>query len=41
MTNLLQKRLAQNFTRIVPQLKEELEYITATEFPECEGVAPL
>lgn len=37
MTTLLLKRLTQNFARLVPRLREELEYITATEFPECKG----
>jgi hypothetical protein len=34
---LVRTRLTQNLARLVPQLKDELEYIVATEFPECKG----
>ncbi|PKS11658.1 hypothetical protein jhhlp_001809 [Lomentospora prolificans] len=37
LATLVRKRLSQNLARLVPQLKDELEYITATEFPECKG----
>lgn len=36
LTTLIRTRLTQNLARLVPQLKEEVEYITATEFPECK-----
>jgi hypothetical protein len=37
MAYLVRSRLTQNLARLVPKLKEELEYVTATEFPECKG----
>lgn len=34
---LVRTKLTQNLTRVVPQLRKELEYILATEFPVCEN----
>lgn len=39
LATLVRTKLSQNLARLVPQLKEELEYITATEFPECKGMS--
>lgn len=36
LATLVRTRLTQNLARLIPQLKEEVEYITATEFPECK-----
>jgi len=36
LSNLLRAKLSQNLARLVPRLKAELEYITASEFPECK-----
>ncbi|KAF4451894.1 hypothetical protein F53441_5213 [Fusarium austroafricanum] len=33
---LVRTKLTQNLTRVVPLLKQELEYLLATEFPACE-----
>ncbi|KAJ4263157.1 hypothetical protein NW762_006779 [Fusarium torreyae] len=33
---LVRTKLTQNLTRVLPRLKQELEYILATEFPACE-----
>ncbi|SPN98818.1 related to cytochrome P450 monooxygenase (lovA) [Cephalotrichum gorgonifer] len=41
LATLVRKQLTQSLTRLVPQLKEELEHITATEFPECKDWAPV
>ncbi|KAM5356401.1 hypothetical protein ACJ41O_003047 [Fusarium nematophilum] len=38
---LVRTKLTQNLTRVFPQLKQELEYILATEFPACEDWTPV
>jgi hypothetical protein len=38
---LIRTKLTQNLTRVVPRLKQELEYILATEFPACEDWTPV
>ncbi|KAM6516031.1 hypothetical protein FALCPG4_014218 [Fusarium falciforme] len=38
---LVRTKLTQNLTRVMPQLKQELEYILATEFPSCEDWTPV
>ncbi|WXC42372.1 hypothetical protein SNK03_002147 [Fusarium graminearum] len=38
---LIRTKLTQNLTRVVPRLREELEYILATEFPACEDWTPV
>lgn len=38
---LVRTKLTQNLTRALPQLKIELEYILATEFPACEDWTPV
>jgi len=37
LSYIVRSKLSQNLTRLVPQLKEELDFVTATEFPECQG----
>jgi len=37
LANIVRTKLTQNLARLVPQLKPEIEYVTATEFPECQG----
>lgn len=41
LVHLVRSRLTQNLARLIPQLKEEVEYITATEFPECKDWTPV
>lgn len=41
LATLVRTRLTQNLARLIPQLKEEVEYITATEFPECKDWTPV
>lgn len=41
LSTLVRTRLTQNLARLIPQLKEEVEYITATEFPECKDWTPV
>lgn len=41
LATLVRTRLTQNLARLIPQLKEEVEYITATEFPECSDWTPV
>ncbi|KAG8159818.1 hypothetical protein KVR01_010455 [Diaporthe batatas] len=41
LATLVRTRLTQNLARLIPQLKEEVEYITATEFPECREWTPV
>lgn len=41
LATLVRTRLTQNLARLIPQLKEEVEYITATEFPECRDWTPV
>ncbi|PNY24453.1 Ent-kaurene oxidase [Tolypocladium capitatum] len=41
LTLLLRTRLTQNLARLAPQLKEEFEYIVATEFPACDDWTPV
>ncbi|KAI8623802.1 cytochrome P450 [Xylariaceae sp. FL1651] len=40
LTLLLKTKATQNLPRMIPDLKEELEYILATEFPACEDWTP-
>lgn len=40
-TLLIRTKLTQRLTRLMPQLREELEYILATEFPACEDWTPV
>lgn len=37
LSTLVRCKLSQNLARLVPQLKSELEYVVATEFPNCKG----
>lgn len=37
LSTLVRCKLSQNLARLVPQLKSELEYVVATEFPDCKG----
>lgn len=41
LATLVRTRLTQNLARLIPQLKEEVEYITATEFPDCNDWTPI
>ncbi|KAJ9142628.1 Cytochrome P450 [Pleurostoma richardsiae] len=36
LATVVRTRLTQNLARLVPQLKSEIEFIVATEFPECK-----
>jgi hypothetical protein len=38
---LIRTKLTQNLTRVVPRLRQEFEYILATEFPACEDWTPV
>lgn len=38
---LLKSKMTGQLARMTPQLKEELEHILATEFPDCEGKLPV
>ncbi|CAI4212182.1 unnamed protein product [Parascedosporium putredinis] len=40
LSMVIRKNLSQNLARLVPQLKDELEAIVATEFPECKDWTP-
>ncbi len=37
LAGVIRTKLTQNLGRLIPQLKKEIEYIVATEFPECKG----
>jgi hypothetical protein len=37
LTHLLKTKASQNLPRMLPTLKEELQFIMSTEFPSCEG----
>lgn len=37
LTLVVRTRLTQNLVKLAPQLKEELDYIIADEFPSCHG----
>lgn len=39
LSTLVRCKLSQNLARLVPQLKGELEYVVATEFPDCKGMS--
>ncbi|KAJ0167756.1 Ent-kaurene oxidase [Colletotrichum tanaceti] len=41
LSTLVRCKLSQNLARLVPQLKGELEYVVATEFPECKDWTPV
>ncbi|OLN97589.1 Ent-kaurene oxidase 4 [Colletotrichum chlorophyti] len=41
LSALVRCRLSQNLARLVPQLKGELEYVVATEFPVCKDWTPV
>ncbi|PFH61297.1 hypothetical protein XA68_17714 [Ophiocordyceps unilateralis] len=41
LTLLLRTRLTQNLVKLAPQLKEELDYVIATEFPACDDWTPV
>lgn len=41
LTLLLRTRLTQNLVKLAPQLKEELEFIVADEFPACDDWTPV
>lgn len=38
---LVRSKLTQRLTRLIPQLKSELEFITAEEFPDCTEWTPM
>ncbi|CAK7220709.1 hypothetical protein SBRCBS47491_004279 [Sporothrix bragantina] len=35
LSGVVRTKLTQNLARLVPQLRKEIEYVVATEFPEC------
>ncbi len=37
LSSVVRTKLTQNLARLVPQLRKEIEYVVATEFPECQG----
>ncbi|WYZ46533.1 hypothetical protein EsH8_IX_000758 [Colletotrichum jinshuiense] len=41
LSTLVRCKLSQNLARLVPQLKSELEYVVATEFPDCKEWTPV
>lgn len=41
LSTLIRTKLTQNLARLVPQLKGELAYVVATEFPECREWTPV
>ncbi|KAF3770642.1 cytochrome P450 [Cryphonectria parasitica EP155] len=41
LPTLIRTKLTQNLARLIPQLKEEVEFMTATEFPECKDWTPV
>jgi cytochrome P450 len=41
LSHLLRSKLSQNLAKLIPQLKEELEFVVATEFPECKDWTPV
>ncbi|PHH78944.1 hypothetical protein CDD80_5976 [Ophiocordyceps camponoti-rufipedis] len=41
MTLLLRTRLTQNLVKLAPQMKEELDFVMATEFPACDDWTPV
>ena len=41
LNTLIRTKLSQNLARLVPQLKGELDYFVATEFPECKDWTPV
>ncbi|RYP56338.1 hypothetical protein DL771_011957 [Monosporascus sp. 5C6A] len=40
LSKLLRTNLSQRISRLTPKLKQELEFITAQEFPECDEWTP-
>ncbi|KAK7420012.1 hypothetical protein QQX98_003018 [Neonectria punicea] len=38
---LVRTKLTQNLTRVIPRMKNELEFILGTEFPTCEDWTPI
>ncbi|PSR97148.1 cytochrome P450 [Coniella lustricola] len=40
LPTLIRTKLTQNLARLIPQLKEEIEYMVATEFPDCKDWTP-
>lgn len=40
LPTLIRTKLTQNLARLIPQLKDEIEYMVATEFPECKDWTP-
>lgn len=40
LSGVVRTKLTQNLARLVPQLRKEIEYVVATEFPECNGRSP-
>ncbi|KAL1876879.1 hypothetical protein VTK73DRAFT_9032 [Phialemonium thermophilum] len=41
LTTLIRTKLSSNFARLVPKLKDELDYILATELGDCEDWTPV
>jgi hypothetical protein len=37
VTLLMKSKLTQQLGRLVPRLKDELDFIVREEFPECQG----
>lgn len=37
LSAVVRTKLTQNLARLVPQLRKEIEYVVATEFPDCNG----
>ncbi|ERT02313.1 cytochrome P450 [Sporothrix schenckii 1099-18] len=41
LSAVVRTKLTQNLARLVPQLRKEIEYVVATEFPECNDWTPV
>ncbi|OAA56972.1 cytochrome p450 monooxygenase [Niveomyces insectorum RCEF 264] len=41
LSSVVRTKLTQNLARLVPQLRKEIEYVVATEFPECNDWTPV
>ncbi|EPE09695.1 ent-kaurene oxidase [Ophiostoma piceae UAMH 11346] len=41
LSGVIRTKLTQNLARLVPQLRKEIEYVVATEFPECNDWTPV
>ena len=41
LSGVIRTKLTQNLARLVPQLRKEIEYVVATEFPACSDWTPV